>query len=114
VVKRSDRTQNGPTALDRRHIDELLPYANVAVVAGKADTLLPAEVEDMKVRVAAELADPGRRRRRQAGGGVVEFGPLAGGTPFAVVGEARHGRTWPVHCPPLALSPNSVLVVLRP
>jgi hypothetical protein len=93
VVKRSDRTQNGPTALDRRHIDELLPYANVAVVAGKADTLLPAEVEDMKVRVAAELA---------------------GGTPFAVVGEARHGRTWPVHCPPLALSPNSVLVVLRP
>ena len=59
--------------LDRKQIDALLPYANVAVVAAKADSLVPDELEHYKEHVGQQLDDSStRRRRRRSAEGVVD------------------------------------------
>jgi septin family protein len=94
---------------DRKAIDTLLPYANVAVVAAKADSLVPEELVKYKEEISRQLDDSSaRRRRRREGLGVtvdedyMPFGivmddprscPVASPV-FAVIGKERYYHGW--------------------
>ena len=96
--------------VDRKAIDALLPCVNVAVVAAKADSMVPAELQRYKQEVAQQLDDSSaRRRRRREGRGVtieepyMPFGGITMDAPrsspvsspvFAVIGKERRYTGW--------------------
>lgn len=78
--------------LDRKAIDTLLPHANVAVIAAKADTMVPDELAAYKEEVARQLDDSSaRRRRRRVGLGVTVDEPYL---PFGVKLDAPQSTPW--------------------
>lgn len=99
-------------AIDRKAIDVLLPCTNVAVVAAKADSMVPEELVRYKEEVSRQLDDSSaRRRRRREGRGVtieepyMPFGGITTDAPrsspvsspvFAVIGKERRYTDWRV------------------
>ncbi len=97
-------------AIDRKAIDALLPCTNVAVIAAKADTMVPEELMRYKEEVSRQLDDSSaRRRRRREGRGVtieepyMPFGGITMDSPrsspisspvFAVIGKERRYSDW--------------------
>lgn len=96
--------------IDRKSIDTLLPCANVAVIAAKADSMVPEELKRYKQEISQQLDDSSaRRRRRREGFGVttdepyIPFGGIMMGAPrsspvsspvFAVIGKERRYTDW--------------------
>jgi hypothetical protein len=97
---------------DRKAIDALLPCANVAVIAAKADSMVPDELARYKQEVSRQLDDSSsRQRRRREGRGItteepyMPFGGITMDAPrsspvlspvFAVIGKERRYSNWRV------------------
>lgn len=97
---------------DRKAIDALLPCTNVAVIAAKADSMVPDELARYKQEVARQLDDSSaRQRRRREGRGItteepyMPFGGITMDAPrsspvsspvFAVIGKERRYTNWRV------------------